>query len=298
MPSSWHDSAIGLLTGDPGTVMEIVATLTGDDLGRGLATRVEPPNFNDRPSTDFEADAVIVAGPKHDPARAVIVEVQRRQSNVKLAQLPRYAAALWLLLRCPVDVLVICPDDRTAAWYSRSISTSLRGYTLYPVALRPSDVPVITDPADAAARPAMAALSVAHHGLAPGVCEAFATALGSLPPEEAAKYNEYALDLSPLVVQEILEEIMASTSWPVHSRFAKEHFGRGLAEGRAEGKAEGKAEGRAEGEADAVLRVLEARGLEVTWDDRDRITGCTDLTQLRTWVTRAVTVEKASDLFS
>jgi len=67
----------------------------------------------------------------------------------------------------------------------------------------------------------------------------------------------------------------------VHSPFAKEHFGRG----------------KAEGEADAVLLVLKARGLEVSQAERDRIVACTDLGQLQTWVTRAATAEKTSDVF-
>lgn len=265
--------------------MDLVVAITGDRLGKGFLARTESPSFNDRPSTDFEADVVIVAGPKRDPVRAVIVEIQGQPSEVKLRQLPRYAAALWLLLRCPVDVLVVCPDDQTAAWYARPVPTNLRAYTHYPIAMRPSQVPVITDPVDAAWHPALAALSVAYHGTNPGVCQAFAEALQHLPPEQAAKYHEYAFDMSPLAVREISEEIMASTAWPVHSPFAKEHFGRG------------KAEGKAEGEADAVLLVLKARGLEVSDAERDRITDCTDLGQLQTWVIRAATAEKTSDLF-
>jgi hypothetical protein len=182
-------------------------------------------------------------------------------------------------------VLVVCRDDQTSDWYARPIPTNLRGYTHYPVVLRPSQVPVIRDSADAAERPAVAALSVAYHGTDPGVCQAFADALQSLPPEQAAKYHEYAFDMSPLAVREILEEIMASTAWPVHSPFAKEHFGRG------------KAEGKAEGEADAVLLVLKARCMVVSDAERDRIVECTDLGQLQLWVIRAATAEKTSDLF-
>jgi hypothetical protein len=301
MPSSWHDSAKELFLDDPASVMDLVAELSGDPLGKGVLARTEPPNFNDRPSTDFEADAVIVAGPIHDPVRAVIVEIQRQPSETKLRQFPRYAVALWLLLKCPVDLLVVCPDDQTAGWYARSIETNLRGYTHYPIAMRPSQVPVITDPVEATRHPTLAALSVAYHGTNPAVCQAFAEALQHLAPEKAAKYHEYAFDLSPLAVQKILEEIMASTAWPVHSPFAKEHFSRGKAEGKAEGKvegrAEGKAEGKAEGEANAVLLVLKARGLEVFEADRDHILACTDLGQLQTWIMRAATAEKTSDLF-
>jgi len=98
---------------------------------------------------------------------------------------------------------------------------------------------------------------------------------------------------SPLAVQRILEQLMTSDTWPVYTPFAKEHFGRGKKEGRIEGRTEGKAEGKTED----ILLVLTARNLDVSDTERERITGCTDLKQLKKWITRAVTVEKTSDLF-
>ncbi|WP_214323542.1 hypothetical protein [Nonomuraea sediminis] len=90
---------------------------------------------------------------------------------------------------------------------------------------------------------------------------------------------------------------MSTTDWPVHSPFAKEHFGRGLAEGRAEGKAEGRAEGRAEEAARMLLLVLEARGLTVPEELRSRITSCTDLAQLESWTSKAANAATIQELF-
>ena len=56
-------------------------------------------------------------------------------------------------------------------------------------------------------------------------------------------------------------------------------------------------EGKQEGEADAILLVLEARGLDVSDAERERITSCTDLKQLKRWIIRAATAEKTGDLF-
>jgi hypothetical protein len=60
---------------------------------------------------------------------------------------------------------------------------------------------------------------------------------------------------------------------------------------------QGRAEGRAEGEATAVLAVLAGRGIEVPDDVQARITGCTDLEQLETWIRRAATADSVQDLF-
>lgn len=90
---------------------------------------------------------------------------------------------------------------------------------------------------------------------------------------------------------------MAGTTWPVSTPFAREHFGRGKAEGMAEGEAKGIAEGEAKGEAKAILLVLAARGISIPDDTRQRITACTDLTQLTTWTERAATATAIDDLF-
>jgi hypothetical protein len=126
---------------------------------------------------------------------------------------------------------------------------------------------------------------VAYHGANPAVCRAFTDGLSQLPHGDAVKYHEHAFNMAPLAVQRILEQLMTSDTWPVYSPFAKEHFGRG------------KKEGKAEGEADAILLVLEARGLDVTDAERERISGCTDLRQLRKWIRRAATAGSTGDLF-
>jgi hypothetical protein len=285
MPSSWHDSVTAIFTEHPELAFEIAASLTGARVPEGVPVRIQAPNFNDRLSTDFHADAVIVAGTARDPVRAVIVEAQKRTLSDKPPQWARYAAQLWTFLRCPVDVLVICPDAKSAFYYARPFPTSLPGYTHRPIVLRSSAVPAITSAADAAARPAMAALSVAYHGANQAVSEAFVDSLRLLSRDHAWKYHEYAYNMAPLAVQRILEHLMKSETWPVYSPFAKETFGRGMTEGRREVG------------ANAVLTVLDARNLDVTDAERERIAGCTDLRQLETWVRRAVTVEKTSDLF-
>src|ERR1700750_437804 len=153
MPSPWHDSVTAIFTENPKHAIELVNSLDGTTIPTGTDAHFEAPAFNDRPSTDFYADAVIVAGPKHDPVRAVIVEAQKRTFTDKPPQWARYAAQLWTLLRCPVDVLVICPDAKSAFWYPQPVRPSLPGYTHLPIVLLPSVVPAITDPDAAAANP-------------------------------------------------------------------------------------------------------------------------------------------------
>jgi hypothetical protein len=69
------------------------------------------------------------------------------------------------------------------------------------------------------------------------------------------------------------------------SDFARRYYGQGMAAGRAEG------------EAAAVLAVLSAREIDVPEQARVRISECTDLARLESWVRRAVTACSVEDLF-
>lgn len=78
---------------------------------------------------------------------------------------------------------------------------------------------------------------------------------------------------------------MISGKYEYQSDFARKH------------QALGRAEGRAEGEARSVLRVLAARGVPVTEEHQARILACTDVAVLERWITRAVSITNADELF-
>ncbi|MEW1845962.1 hypothetical protein AB0392_49110 [Nonomuraea angiospora] len=286
-----------MFTDRPQLAVEVLRDLLGVELPATQLVRLEKSTFNTRPSDDIESDLVVVMGPPQTAAHAIILEVQQDKSKDPL-QLARYAAALWLMLRCDVTVLLVCPDRGVAVHYAKPVDSGLSGYRLQAQVLGPDDIPVITDPQEAVARPGLSIMAVMAHGRDRKVVEAFAMALTELRDEHAAKYYEYAYSMSAPEVRRLLEEIiMTSTTWPVYSPFAREHYGRGQEEGKAEGMAEGKAEGKAEEAVRMLLLVLGARGFDIPDDLRTRISTCTDLAQLESWATHAVTAQSLEDLF-
>ncbi|MEU2213189.1 hypothetical protein [Streptomyces hygroscopicus] len=80
--------------------------------------------------------------------------------------------------------------------------------------------------------------------------------------------------------------------------FRSDHAQRAFAEVRAEARAEARAETRIEAHAEALLRILKARGLEVTAETRERIESCKDMDVLGTWLDRAATASRTADLFA
>jgi hypothetical protein len=153
----------------------------------------------------------------------------------------------------------------------------------------------VTDPEAALRDPELAVLSAMAHGHAPAE-QVLPVALAALAA--AAGYtDERALLSSDLVMAALshaariaLEELMRTEGYQYQSDFARHH--------QALGRAEGEAKGEAKGEARAVITVLEARGLVVTDDDRERILAATDLAQLDRWLRRAVAISTTEELFA
>jgi len=98
---------------------------------------------------------------------------------------------------------------------------------------------------------------------------------------------------------------MRSGNYEYQSEFARQYVAQGREEGHQEGLKEGLQEGRQEGlqeglqrgEVEALLEVLDARGLTVDEAARERIKACSELSQLKLWLRKAVTVQSVRELF-
>lgn len=216
MPGIQHDTANSLVREHPELVIRLLRTVGGFQLPESAQVRVVDGELNDRPSNDLHADTVIMGGPVHDPWFTVASEIETRLTPVKFEQALRYAVALWLRLRKPVYVLFITSDPQ-ARKFAVPVTAEAGGLTLIlcPCVCGPDEIPALTDPAQVADDPAMAALSVMAHGDEPGVSEAFLTGLNGLDPDDAPRYHEYAYRMAAVPVRRILEALMATTTWPV-----------------------------------------------------------------------------------
>ena len=118
-----------------------------------------------------------------------------------------------------------------------------------------------------------------------------------LPDERQVLYSDLVFAALSEAARAALEELMAAGSYEFQSDLAKKHQAKGRAEGEAKGRAEGEAKGRAEGRAEALLAVLEARGVRISNDARACISNCSDAAQLDAWIRKAVTVSSVEELF-
>jgi hypothetical protein len=276
---------------------EFAAMLLRDDLAIDLPAyeraRVESPDLNEPTPLERRADAIVAfidaAG---DPTFAVVVEVQLRYDDDKRLSWPYYMAKLRVRLRCPVMLLVVCTDADTARWCATGIDMGHPGWVLRPLVHGPQQVPVVTDADQAVEAPELAVLSAMTHGSHPEyvkILDTLQAALAATDRDRAVQYAEIVSAVLPQAARRHWEELMSTQTFPFQSDYARRL--------RAEGRAEGEAKGEAKGEAAALLEVLDARGFDVPEDVRARVTACSDVLQLKTWIRRAVTVRTIDELF-
>ena len=135
MSSNWPQAARTLLGRNPGLAGRILRELMKVDLPPVIQYTLLTPVCGDGPPGHPAPEMIILAGPVTDPVHAVVVEFLRGRDHDARRRWPRYAAAVWLAHGCPVNLLVLCPDELTAHWADRPVATSLDDYVCRPAVL-------------------------------------------------------------------------------------------------------------------------------------------------------------------
>jgi hypothetical protein len=148
-------------------------------------------------------------------------------------------------------------------------------------------MPVITNPDKASTDLALAALSAITHAKEPvvdGILKALSTALQNAPEMVAdpiVELTTQGLDSAPRAL-ELWRTLVA-----VDLSFYKSSISEEIRD-----------EGRVQGRVEDILVVLEARGIDVPDEIRERITACDDPDRLRHWLTRAAVAPTVEEIFA
>jgi hypothetical protein len=295
MPSLIHDALVTLFRNRPTLAPELVRDVLHVPLPAFDFVHVGDAALTEVVPTEYRADLVLLlrgggASPA-EPRAAIVVEAQLGRDPDKRWSWPVYLAGLRARLRCDVALLVVTADASVATWASSPIATGHPGWTLTPLVLGPTTVPIVRDDHEATRAPELAVLSVMAHGHEPDAVAIAQAALGAargLEDERAKLYADLVLLSVDHAARAILEALMASGTYEYQSDFARRY----VAQGRAEGEAQGEARGRAH----ALLGVLSARGIAVPDDVRARISACADLDLLDRWLASAVTARDIGDV--
>ncbi|KUO11752.1 hypothetical protein [Streptomyces sp. DSM 15324] len=255
---------------------------------------VLPTDLTEARPVERRVDTLLRFDYDGDGSFLVAVEAQSAKDPDKPASWAYYLSFLYTKYKIPPLLLVVCQDRPTAEWAARSVPIGPEQWTsltLHPLVVGPHNMPVIADPDEARADPALAALSVITHAkeaVVDGILKALSTALLDVPEAVAGTIIEFT-------AQGIGGNRRAAEIWrnlvAVDLSFYKSYISEEIRD-------EGRTQGRVQRGAEDVLLVLEARGLDVSEGLRERITACDDPDLLRIWLTRAATAASAGDIFT
>jgi hypothetical protein len=282
MPSLTHEALLLLFRNRPELAPELLRDALHVALPAYSEVRIESANVAELEPAEYRADLVVLLV-EGKPVLAIVVEVQLSQKNEKRLSWPLYVVGLRARLKCPSCVLVVTPTEGVARWCREPIEIG-PGNVFVPLVIGPASVPFIDDVDVAERDPELAVLSCIAHGN-----EAHAEVLGRaallatlrLSDERQVLYSDLVFAALSEAARAALEDLMAGGTYEFQSDFAKKH----------------QAKGRAEGRAEALLAVLEARGLRASDEARVRILACADATQLDAWIRKAATATSIDELF-
>jgi hypothetical protein len=293
MPGIPHEAVVEVLQNEPTLVAMLLR-----DLGVRLLTDPCPVIADSNLSVrdpdrkkQYTADNVFVFQNKAGEKVVVIVEVQSEAPDHSRALAwPAYACVARNKHDCAVSFMAFGLTEDAVRGCAKTIRTGHLGFDLKPYTTGYG----LLRPIANQFAPELAVLHVVTRTTDMTAYEAQMQVLEALalaPPDRRASYSRIVRAVVSETVREQLEQLMKTV--------IKDPFIDGLIEeGMARGIEKGIAEGEAKGEANAILLVLAARKLKVTAAEREQIMGCTDLTRLNDWISRAATAAKVADLFA
>jgi hypothetical protein len=268
MPSHLHEAQLRLFQNRPTLAPVLLRSALHVEVPEFTAALLQSADFTQIEPAEYRADLVVVLkDDEGEPAMGIIVEVQRSTHRRKKFTWPVYAVTLRARFECPVCVLVVAADENVAEWAAEAVDIGCRNF-FAPLVLRPSAVPVVTDPEQAIAVPELAVLSAIAHGqdadanTSVRIVLAAQAAIAGLDEERARPYYDLVLSSLSDTAREALNTMDLKT-YEYQSDFARHYHSQGIEEGRVEGHARGIAEGERRGEqrgrAELVMRQLKIR---------------------------------------
>ncbi|MFJ2739529.1 hypothetical protein ACIO3O_07665 [Streptomyces sp. NPDC087440] len=290
MVTTTHEASHRIFQAKP-ELLAPVFRLLGMPLSEKASVEVITPDVTEIKVLERRVDGVLrISSPDEgDPGFLLAVEAQTSRKPEKEVSWGYYLAHLAAKYEVPALLLVVCQDRATAAWARGPFHTGALGWnalTVRPLVLGPDNVPMITDPEEAAADLPLAAFAALTHGreaCAPAILEALAIALSRTDDDTFADYSE--------ILEIGLGDTPARTTW-------RKLMARGtLFPGGGTIRETSFLEGEAKGRASSILQLLELRGIPVSEDVSRRVMECTDLDTLSRWLGRALTVTAAEEMF-
>jgi hypothetical protein len=276
--------------------VEFVQGATGIKLPSEVAVSLAPTDMSAVVPVQYLADMVVLISnaATGEPALAVIIEPQLRDSETKRYSWPVYVTTARRVAKCPAAALVVlCPDPAEASKCRQLIRTGHPGFDLAPIVIDSGSPPGQDDaggPYLTVFAASMGGIDMESESGARRVLNAMASP--EVGDADRLRMTAIILRLASDAARQILEAMMTTSDY--EKTFVERIHDQGVSEGEAKGEARGEAKGKAE----SVLKLLDARRLAPSKEQRQRVMSCTDSMQLDLWFDRAITAGTAAEVFA
>ena len=284
MPSITHEGPLDLVRQHPEIAVGLIQGTAGINLPGEVAVSLAPTDMSAVVPVQYLADMVVQISDAAtgEPVLAVIIEPQLRDSETKRFSWPVYVTTARRLAECPAAVLVvICPDPAEADKCRQLIRTGHPGFDLAPIVIDSNGPPG----RDGAHGPYLTVFAASMGGIdmasetgAHLVLDAMASP--EISATERLRMTAIIMRLASDAARQILEAMMKTSEY--EKTFVENIHDQGIAEGKA----------------GSVLRLLDARRLAPSQEQRQRVTSCSDSAQLDLWFDRAITAATADEVFA
>ncbi|SES46173.1 hypothetical protein SAMN04487983_105929 [Streptomyces sp. yr375] len=285
-----------------------VSKVLGCDLPVPDSVTILPTDLTETGPVERRVDTLLRFDSVEHGDFLLAIEAQGNKNLTKPASWAYYTAYLWSKYRLPTALMVVVQDHATAAWAQQSVASGppqLPTLTIRPLVAGPHNMPMITDPTEAAEDLVLATLAAITHAGDPAIgdiLKTLSTALKQEREDTVAPIIELITQgLGKRPAKELWRNLVAVDLSFYKSDLAEELRDEGREKGREEGREEGLGQGRVEGSVNTYVRVilatLERRGIDVSADVRERIAECSDLELLHEWFLRAATATSAAEIF-
>jgi hypothetical protein len=293
-----HEAPLELIRQHPDLAVDLVRAMTGMDVPDGARADLGPTSLNAVVPAEFTADAVVVVSDAatREPVLVVVVEPQGRDDRTKAYSWPAYLANVRGAVRCPSAVLiVVCPDPRQADKCRQVIPMGHPGWDLWPIVIDPSHAPT-AEGAGPYLILFLACLPALDMETPVGARQVLA-AIHDTGASHADRRRLTAIILSRAsdAARQTLEAMMSTAEWK--DDFIESYVQIGVEQGREQGLEQGLEQGAANAKAQDVLKVMDARGLETTPEQRAKVAATAGIAQLDVWFDRALTAGTAAEVF-
>jgi hypothetical protein len=304
MASLVHEIAVTRIDQDPSLLPALAEKL----LGRRPRGKLRPVDSTVRfvDPAEVRPDLILGRG-KRGPWDAI--EIQRRIDRRKEDSWVILVAVLRRQRGRMGDLWVITASRRTAAWARKACDdagpngTRLRVKPIV-LLLGQKEVEALLDEGQPSLAFFAAWAMQNRHGPEAEQVVMRAIEVTDRVPDKALRDRQRGdiMDVQNRRMVKRLKETIMDKVRPTESRWVREWrhemFGAEVAALKPKFVAEGKAEGEAKGKREALLLVLEGRGLSITRPQRAAILACDDLAKLDRWIAASVTAASVAELLT